>query len=236
MMTELYPLSHLVKPNADQNRLQFAESSPPQVSLDCNLAPASSVMMRAMQQCRGCAGEAPSSCCNKSRVRTSWSGPQGGCTRCSHAAGKPLSVARATGEGGSGAGARREGLYCGAESSCWWEVAALAAHAHPSVTAMARTLLGGQPVVYDGDPLRDLALPAFLDKFVRRKQKVPPTALPPASTRRPLPRTAHLESFAGCRAPPCRAPTTTAQLEQPRCDAAALEQSCRSAPSASQAS
>lgn len=37
---------------------------------------------------------------------------------------------------------------------------------------MARTLLAGDPVVYDGDPLRDLALPAFLDKFVRRKQKV----------------------------------------------------------------
>ena len=75
----------------------------------------------------------------------------------------------------SGAGrwrlSRREPLYCGADSSCWWELAALAAHAHPSVTAMARTLLVGDSVVYDGDPLRDLALPAFLDKFVRRKQK-----------------------------------------------------------------
>ena len=31
---------------------------------------------------------------------------------------------------------------------------------------------GGASVVYDGDPLHDLALPAFLDKFVRRKAKV----------------------------------------------------------------
>jgi hypothetical protein len=31
---------------------------------------------------------------------------------------------------------------------------------------------GGASVVYDGDPLHDLALSAFLDKFVRRKAKV----------------------------------------------------------------
>ena len=91
---------------------------------------------------------------------------------------------RGRGRRGGGRWGGREALYCGAESSCWWEVAGLAAHAHPSVTAMARTLLGGQPVVYDGDPLRDLALPAFLDKFARRKQKVPPAALPPSSTGR----------------------------------------------------
>lgn len=70
------------------------------------------------------------------------------------------------------AAVRREPLYCGAEAACWWEVAALARHAHPSVVAMARSLAGGASVVYDGDPLRDLALPAFLDKFVRRKAKV----------------------------------------------------------------
>lgn len=37
---------------------------------------------------------------------------------------------------------------------------------------MASSLAAGASVVYDGDPLRDLALPAFLDKFVRRKAKV----------------------------------------------------------------
>ena len=37
---------------------------------------------------------------------------------------------------------------------------------------MARALLAGAPVVYDGDPLRDLSLTAFLDAFVQRKPKV----------------------------------------------------------------
>jgi len=43
---------------------------------------------------------------------------------------------------------------------------------HPSVAAFARTLLAGTYVTYDGDPLRDLTLTAFLDKFVQRKPKV----------------------------------------------------------------
>jgi hypothetical protein len=37
---------------------------------------------------------------------------------------------------------------------------------------MARTLLAGQSVMYDGDPLRDLTLGAFLEKFVQKKAKV----------------------------------------------------------------
>ena len=37
---------------------------------------------------------------------------------------------------------------------------------------MARTLLAGQSVVYSGDPLRDLTLAAFLEKFVQKKAKV----------------------------------------------------------------
>jgi hypothetical protein len=40
------------------------------------------------------------------------------------------------------------------------------------VAAFARSLLAGSYVVYDGDPLRDLTLPAFLDKFIQRKPKV----------------------------------------------------------------
>ncbi|GFH22680.1 CBF domain-containing protein [Haematococcus lacustris] len=64
-----------------------------------------------------------------------------------------------------------EPQFAGAERSCWWELAALAAHSHPSVAAMARTLLAGQCVVYDGDPLKDMALAAFLDKFIAKKPK-----------------------------------------------------------------
>jgi ribosome biogenesis protein MAK21 len=40
------------------------------------------------------------------------------------------------------------------------------------VAAFARSLLAGSPVEYGGDPLRDLNLPAFLDKFVSKKPKV----------------------------------------------------------------
>ena len=37
-----------------------------------------------------------------------------------------------------------------AERACWWELLAFAAHSHPSVAAMARTLMSGQPVVSAG--------------------------------------------------------------------------------------
>lgn len=37
---------------------------------------------------------------------------------------------------------------------------------------MARTLLSGCPIVYDGDPLRDHNLTSFLDKFIQKKPKV----------------------------------------------------------------
>ena len=66
----------------------------------------------------------------------------------------------------------RDPAFCGAERAAWWELALLAAHAHPSVAAMSRTLLAGTTVVYEGDPLRSLTLGAFLDKFVQKKPKV----------------------------------------------------------------
>jgi ribosome biogenesis protein MAK21 len=65
-----------------------------------------------------------------------------------------------------------EPAYALAEVSCWWELLLLAKHSHPSVAAFARSLLAGSPVEYGGDPLRDLNLPAFLDKFVNKKPKV----------------------------------------------------------------
>lgn len=36
---------------------------------------------------------------------------------------------------------------------------------------MARTLLSGAIIVYDGEPIRDLSLSAFLDKFIEKKPK-----------------------------------------------------------------
>ena len=47
----------------------------------------------------------------------------------------------------------------------------LAQHVHPSVAAMAKTLLAGANVAYSGDPLRDLNMSAFLAKFVTKKAK-----------------------------------------------------------------
>jgi ribosome biogenesis protein MAK21 len=63
---------------------------------------------------------------------------------------------------------KRSPQFARAESACMWEVLLLAAHAHPSVSTMARTLLSGASIIYDGDPLKDFTLLAFLDKFVRR--------------------------------------------------------------------
>ncbi|KAI3423892.1 hypothetical protein D9Q98_009726 [Chlorella vulgaris] len=66
---------------------------------------------------------------------------------------------------------KREPLFCNADQSCLWELTSLASHVHPSVATMARTVLAGQSVMYDGDPLRDLTLSAFLEKFVQKKAK-----------------------------------------------------------------
>ncbi|XP_062179320.1 protein SLOW WALKER 2 [Phragmites australis] len=66
---------------------------------------------------------------------------------------------------------QREPSYCSADRVCWWELTLLASHVHPSVSTMARTLLSGNNIVYSGDPLTDLSLPAFLDKFMEKKPK-----------------------------------------------------------------
>ncbi|KAL1293724.1 hypothetical protein AAHE18_19G092200 [Arachis hypogaea] len=65
----------------------------------------------------------------------------------------------------------REPSYCNADRVSWWELMVLASHAHPSVSTMARTLLSGANVVYNGNPLSDLNLTAFLDKFMEKKPK-----------------------------------------------------------------
>ncbi|KAK7381910.1 hypothetical protein VNO80_00459 [Phaseolus coccineus] len=65
----------------------------------------------------------------------------------------------------------REPSYCKAERVSWWELMVLASHAHPSVSTMARTLLSGANIVYNGNPLNDLSMTAFLDKFMEKKPK-----------------------------------------------------------------
>ncbi|KAL9304238.1 hypothetical protein ACSQ67_021501 [Phaseolus vulgaris] len=65
----------------------------------------------------------------------------------------------------------REPSYCNAERVSWWELMVLASHAHPSVSTMAKTLLSGANIVYNGNPLNDLSMTAFLDKFMEKKPK-----------------------------------------------------------------
>ncbi|EFJ10114.1 hypothetical protein SELMODRAFT_427445 [Selaginella moellendorffii] len=65
----------------------------------------------------------------------------------------------------------RDPLHCKADQTCWWELAILASHIHPSVSTMAKTILSNAAVVYSGDPIQDLAFTAFLDRFAERKPK-----------------------------------------------------------------
>ncbi|CAK7356462.1 unnamed protein product [Dovyalis caffra] len=65
----------------------------------------------------------------------------------------------------------REPSYCNADRASWWELMVLASHAHPSVATMAGTLLSGANIVYNGNPLNDLSLTSFLDKFMEKKPK-----------------------------------------------------------------
>ncbi|CAI5466910.1 unnamed protein product [Closterium sp. Yama58-4] len=74
---------------------------------------------------------------------------------------------------------RREGTYdpkqrepslCHADRACWWELAALAAHVHPTVSRLAASLLSGEPASFTGDPIQDLSLSAFLDRFAEKQQ------------------------------------------------------------------
>ncbi|CAN1287348.1 Protein SLOW WALKER 2 [Linum perenne] len=65
----------------------------------------------------------------------------------------------------------RDPTYCNADRASWWELKVLASHAHPSVATMAATLLSGANIVYNGNPLNDLSLNAFLDKFMEKKPK-----------------------------------------------------------------
>ncbi|XP_076913735.1 protein SLOW WALKER 2-like [Bidens hawaiensis] len=65
----------------------------------------------------------------------------------------------------------REPNYCNADRTSWWELMVLASHVHPSVSTMAKTLLSGATIVYNGNPLIDLSLVAFLDKFMEKKPK-----------------------------------------------------------------
>eukprot|EP00211_Chloroparvula_japonica_P005081 CAMPEP_0119120874 /NCGR_PEP_ID=MMETSP1310-20130426/1738_1 /TAXON_ID=464262 /ORGANISM="Genus nov. species nov., Strain RCC2339" /LENGTH=897 /DNA_ID=CAMNT_0007110385 /DNA_START=42 /DNA_END=2732 /DNA_ORIENTATION=- len=66
---------------------------------------------------------------------------------------------------------KREPKFSGADVSMAWEMDQLRKHYHPSVRKWAETVLSGQPIHYDGDPLLDFALISFLDRFSFKNPK-----------------------------------------------------------------
>ncbi|XP_076753949.1 nucleolar complex protein 1 [Xylocopa sonorina] len=65
----------------------------------------------------------------------------------------------------------RNPLYAGISKDLNTELIALFKHYHPSVTLFASTILEGRPVEYTGDPLEDLSLMRFLDRYVFKNPK-----------------------------------------------------------------
>lgn len=65
----------------------------------------------------------------------------------------------------------RDSCSCNADGVGWWELVVLASHAHPSVAKMAKTLLSGVNIVYNENPLDDLSLDIFFDKFNKLDMK-----------------------------------------------------------------
>ncbi|KAI0557290.1 CCAAT-box-binding transcription factor [Gracilaria domingensis] len=67
---------------------------------------------------------------------------------------------------------KRDPQFAGAEKSCLWEMLGLSAHFHPSVSMFASSMCEKlEAVQYAGDPLKDFAEIAFLDKFSYKKAK-----------------------------------------------------------------
>lgn len=69
-------------------------------------------------------------------------------------------------------GAARDPKYCHADCCSSWELSILSKHFHPSVSLWALHILAGHPIEYEGDPLRDMSVQAFLDRFMFKNPKI----------------------------------------------------------------
>jgi len=108
--------------------------------------------------------------------------------------------------------AKREPRFARGDRAGLWELVPLAAHAHPSVAAFASSLLATTPIAYGGDPLKDFAPAAALDKFLARKPKKGAAARAagaraapfarPAATGRPHPGSAEFAALAAADVAP----------------------------------
>nr|XP_012144475.1 PREDICTED: CCAAT/enhancer-binding protein zeta isoform X1 [Megachile rotundata]XP_012144476.1 PREDICTED: CCAAT/enhancer-binding protein zeta isoform X1 [Megachile rotundata] len=65
----------------------------------------------------------------------------------------------------------RNPLYAGITKGLNTELIALSKHYHPSVVLFANTIIEAKPIVYTGDPLEDLSLMRFLDRYVFKNPK-----------------------------------------------------------------
>ncbi|XP_034183244.2 nucleolar complex protein 1 isoform X1 [Osmia lignaria lignaria] len=65
----------------------------------------------------------------------------------------------------------RNPLYAGVTKGLNTELIALSKHYHPSVVLFANTIIEGKPIDYTGDPLEDLSLMRFLDRYVFKNPK-----------------------------------------------------------------
>ncbi|EFN79172.1 CCAAT/enhancer-binding protein zeta [Harpegnathos saltator] len=65
----------------------------------------------------------------------------------------------------------RNPLYAGASKGFNMELVTLSRHFHPSVALFANAIIQGKPINYTGDPLEDLTLIRFLDRYVFKNPK-----------------------------------------------------------------
>ncbi|XP_043501387.1 CCAAT/enhancer-binding protein zeta [Polistes fuscatus] len=65
----------------------------------------------------------------------------------------------------------RNPLYSNAYCSMYFELVLLCDHFHPSVSLFANSIVDGKPINYTGDPLEDLTLIRFLDRYVYKNPK-----------------------------------------------------------------
>lgn len=65
----------------------------------------------------------------------------------------------------------RNPMYAGSEYTLNYELLKLLEHFHPTVQVFANSILTRKSIAYKGDPLKDFALPQFLDRFSFKNPK-----------------------------------------------------------------
>ena len=66
---------------------------------------------------------------------------------------------------------KREPKYANAEACALFELVSLTFHTHPTIKLWATSLLEGQLITYNGDPLLDFGLANFLDRIAYKNPK-----------------------------------------------------------------